>query len=142
VNKSGSATRPGGVTDAEYRALAQFRRALRAFLFFSESAARRAGLTPAQHHLLLAVRGSDDPGGPTIGDIADALKLRHHSAVELVNRAEAAGLLIRTTDDEDRRRLRLELTPLGQDRLDDLSAAHRDELPRLREETFSFLTDI
>jgi DNA-binding MarR family transcriptional regulator len=129
-------TRGGPVTDAEYRALAQFRRALRSFLYFSEEAARAAGLTPSQHQLLLAVRGADSDEAPTIGDVADWMKLRHHSAVELVNRAESSGLVRRVPDLTDHRRQRLVLTKLGETKLAALSTLHREELRRFREEGF------
>jgi DNA-binding MarR family transcriptional regulator len=130
------------VTDAEYRALAQFRRALRSFLHFSEDAAKAAGLTPSQHQLLLAVRGADTDQPPTIGEVADWLKLRHHSTVELVDRAEAAGLLHRIPDLDDHRRQRLTLTDLGHARLDALSTLHREELRRFREEGFAPLRSL
>lgn len=130
-------TRGGPVTDAEYRALAQFRRALRSFLHFSEEAAKAAGLTPSQHQLLLAVRGVDSDQQPTIGEVADWLKLRHHSTVELIDRAESAGLLHRIPDPDDHRRQRLALTKLGKTRLDALSTLHREELRRFREEGFT-----
>jgi DNA-binding MarR family transcriptional regulator len=135
-------TKGGRVTDAEYRALAQFRRALRSFLHFSEEAAKAAGLTPAQHQLLLAIRGSDGDQPPPIGEVADWLKLRHHSTVELVDRAEAAGLVKRTLDAEDHRRQRLSLTKRGADRLAALSALHREELRRFREEGFTPLRNL
>jgi DNA-binding MarR family transcriptional regulator len=80
------------LTDGDYRTLARFRHALRVFLRFSEEAARAEGLTPAQHQLLLAVRGHDDPGAASISDLAEALQLRNHSVVGLVDRSDAAGL--------------------------------------------------
>jgi DNA-binding MarR family transcriptional regulator len=122
------------VTDAEYRTLAQFRRALRSFLRFSEEAARSAGITPGQYQLLVIIRGADAGTAPTVGDVADALKLRHHSAVELVDRAVAAGLIRRQPDPEDGRRQRLTLTPAGEDRLAGLATAHLEELRRLRQD--------
>ena len=134
MNSSATGTRGGRVSDAEYRALAQFRRALRSFLYFSEEAARDAGLTPSQHQLMLAVRGADTDEAPTIGDVADWMKLRHHSAVELVNRAEASGLVRRVPDVNDHRRQRLVLTKLGETKLAALSTLHRAELRRFREE--------
>jgi DNA-binding MarR family transcriptional regulator len=127
-------TKGGPVTDAEYRALAQFRQALRAFLHFSEEAVHATGLTPSQHQLLLAIRGSEPDQPPTIGEIADRLKLRHHSAVELVNRAVQSGLVNRVPDASDRRRQRVELTDLGLAKLEALSTLHREELRRFREE--------
>lgn len=129
----GDPTERDPVTMAEYRALAAFRRALRAFLHFSEEAAKAAGLTPAQHQLLLAVKGADPVGPPSIGDIAEALKLRHHSAVELVDRAVAGGLIARHADPDDGRCQRLTLTPEGDAKLAGLAALHREELRRLQE---------
>lgn len=124
----------GPVTDAEYQSLARFRRALRTFLYFSEQAAKDAGLTPSQHQLLLAIRGSDTGQAPTIGEVAGWMKLRHHSTVELVDRAEAAGLVRRIQDTEDQRRQRLVLTKEGEAKLAALSTLHREELRRFREE--------
>jgi DNA-binding MarR family transcriptional regulator len=126
-------------TTAEYRTLARFRRSLRSFLHFSEEAAKNAGLTPAQHQLLLAVKGFDGGGHPTIGDAAEWLRLKHHSAVELVDRAEAGGLLEREPDPEDARRQRLRLTPEGESRLASLSELHRAELRRFRDEVIEHL---
>ena len=117
--------------DAEYRRLLQFRIGLRRFLHWSEEQAERAGLTPAQHQLLLAIRGHEGESGPTIGDVAGYLLLRHHSAVGLVDRAEKAGLVQRHEDRGDRRVVRLRLTPLGDDMLQQLSAAHLEEIQRL-----------
>jgi DNA-binding MarR family transcriptional regulator len=129
------------VSDREYLALARFRRSLRAFLHFSEAAARAAGLTPAQHQLLLAIKGAESATAPTIREIADSLMLRHHSVVELVNRAVAAGLLTRVHDPIDARCQRLVLTELGEHKLAGLSALHRDELRRFRD-SFTHLTSL
>src|SRR4051794_8556973 len=118
------------LSDHDFAELLRFRDALRRFMQWSESEARVAGLTPAQHQLLLAVRGH--PGDPTIGDVAEHLLLRHHSAVELVDRAERAGLLRRRSDPDDRRVVHLELTPEGGAHLDALSTAHLAELRRLQ----------
>ncbi|HJP65573.1 MAG TPA: MarR family winged helix-turn-helix transcriptional regulator [Actinomycetota bacterium] len=119
------------LTDQQYRRLLDFRVGLRRFLHRSEELAEAAGITPAQHQLLLAVRGFEDPRGPTIGDIAGLLVLRHHSAVGLSDRAVAAGLVRRTKDPHDHRVVRLALTPLGRGRLAALSALHLEELKRL-----------
>jgi DNA-binding MarR family transcriptional regulator len=115
----------------DYRALLAFRTALRRFNRWSESQAEQAGLTAAQHQLLLAVKGHEDPRGPTIGDVAEHLLLRHHSAVELVNRAQAAGLVRREKDADDGRVVRLRLTRTGERRLATLSQLHVDELRQL-----------
>lgn len=118
------------LTAADYENLLEFRTSLRRFLRWSESRAREAGLTPAQHQLMLAVKGH--PGGsPTVGDVAEYLLLRHHSAVELIDRAEAAGLVQRCRDEGDGRVIRIQLSAEGERRLRQLSAAHLDELRRL-----------
>jgi len=119
------------LTDEDYRRLLDLRTGLRRFLHWSERQAREAGLTPAQHQLLLAIRGDHDPHGPTIGAVADHLLLRHHSAVGLVDRAVAAGFVRRTPDRDDRRVIRLSLTAAGERVLDRLAGRHLDELGRL-----------
>jgi DNA-binding MarR family transcriptional regulator len=119
--------------DSDYETLLEFRTGLRRFLHWSEEQAVAAGLTPAQHQLMLAIRGHRDRKGPTIGDVADVLMLRHHSAVGLVDRAEAAGLVRRRTDRDDQRVVRLSLTALGSRRLRRLSEHHLEELARLGE---------
>jgi DNA-binding MarR family transcriptional regulator len=118
--------------DSEYARLLGFRNGLRRFLRWSEDRAKEAGLTPAQHQLLLSIRGHD--GHPTIGDVADHLLLRHNSAVELVDRAERAGLVRREADREDHRIVHVRLTASGARRLATLSAAHLEELKRLAPE--------
>ncbi len=115
--------------DADYRRLLAFRTELRAFTRWSEDAARGAGLTPALHQLLLVVRGRPARPGPTIGDAASELHIRHHSAVELAQRAEAAGLIERRRDTADHRQIHLQLTPLGEAQL---TALTRQHLPRIR----------
>ena len=126
----------------EYRALARFRYALRVFLRFSEQAARDAGLTPAQHQLLLAVRGHPGDGPPVIGEVAEALQLRHHSAVELIGRAAEAGLVERFVHPGDQRRQQVVLTSHGEAVLAGLSAVHRDELRRFRAEMVDVLEEL
>ena len=119
------------LTDGDYQRLLEFRTGLRRFLHWSEEQAGAVGLTPAQHQLLLAIRGHDGPEAPTVGDVAEHLLLRHHSAVELVDRAAEAGLVRRLADAGDGRLVRLELTTRGRDLLERLSAAHLEELARL-----------
>jgi DNA-binding MarR family transcriptional regulator len=119
------------LSDSDYERLLEFRDGLRRFLRWSENQAAAAGLTPAQHQLLLAIRGHGAAQDPTIGEIAEHLQLRHHSAVGLVDRAEEAGLVQRTIDAEDQRVVRLSLTALARRRLERLSSLHLEELRRL-----------
>jgi len=120
------------LTDRDYQHLLRFRTELRRFLNWSEEQAQGEGLTPAQHQLLLAVRGSTDAQGATIKEVADALFLRRHTATDLVDRAETAGLLRRARDDDDHRVVRLHITRAGAGKLARLSRQHLDELKRLR----------
>ena len=125
--------------EPDYRALLAFRTALRTFNHWSEAQAEAAGLTHAQHQLLLAVKGHDDPRGPTIGEVADYLLLRHHSAVELVNRVQAAGFVERVRDADDGRIVRLRLCDSGEQAILALTQLHIDELRQL-EPLLSHLT--
>ena len=120
------------LTDRDYEHLLEFRTGLRRFLRWSEEQARTAGLTAAQHQLLLAVRGHPGPDAATVGDVAESLLLRHHSATELVDRTVAAGWLRRVRDTDYHRVVRLELTVGGRRTLARLSALHLEELTALR----------
>jgi DNA-binding MarR family transcriptional regulator len=120
--------RPRQIDDAEYSRLLTVRTALRRFERWSAEQAAGHGLTASQHQLLLAVRGHPEPQGPTISQIADYLLLRHHSAGELAERTERAGLIIRSRDDDDHRVVRLRLAPAGSRILEDLSGSHLQEL--------------
>jgi DNA-binding MarR family transcriptional regulator len=118
-------------TDEDYRRLLELRTGLRRFLRWSEEQAQAAGVTPAQHQLLLAIRGHGDERGPTVGDVAGYLLLRHHSAVGLVDRARDAGLITRNQDPDNPSAVRLRLTDRGAARLDALSERHLEELAHL-----------
>jgi DNA-binding MarR family transcriptional regulator len=118
-------------SEPDYQALLAFRTALRRFNRWSESQARSVGLTHAQHQLLLAIKGHPDERGPTIGDVASYLLLRHHSAVELINRAQAAGFVERVRDADDARVVRMRLTERGVQCIRQLTQLHVDELQQL-----------
>lgn len=126
-------TKPNGrMRDADYRQLADFRYALRMFLEFSSSAARKAGLTPLQHQALLTIKGLSISGKVSIGDIAKQLLSRHHSTVELLDRLGDAGLVQRCFDEGDKRRVNIVLSDQAERILEVLSEAHINELRRLR----------
>ncbi|MDA8116312.1 MAG: MarR family transcriptional regulator [Actinomycetota bacterium] len=125
-------------SDQDYRDILAFRDQLRRFLSWSEEQCRAAGLTPSQHQLLLAVRGHPSPDAPTIGDIAEHLQLRHHSAVGLIDRAESAGLVRRVHDQSDRRVVRIVLEAAGEVALEELTALHITELAVLAEASAAF----
>jgi DNA-binding MarR family transcriptional regulator len=116
------------LTLADYRALAGIRRGMRQFLEFSAGAAQGAGLTPAQHQALLAIKGM--PGPVTVGALAQWLGVRHHSAVGLADRLAALKLVVRKPDPADRRRVQLRVTARADAKLAALSQIHRAELRR------------
>ena len=114
--------------ESDYWALAQFRYQLRTFLAFSEAAAQSAGLTPQQHQALLAIKGLAAPDGASVGNIARFLLIRHHTAVELVDRMAKLKLIGREADPDDARRVLVKLTAKGERKLRSLSRIHLDEL--------------
>jgi DNA-binding MarR family transcriptional regulator len=116
------------VTKADYETLAAFRYALRQFLRFSEEVAQGVGLTPQQYQALLMIKGFPDRERIMIGEMAERLQVRHHSAVGLIDRLVAQGLVVRTPALEDKRQVYITLTPQGEKVLDMLAASHRDEL--------------
>ncbi len=126
------------LTDADYQALGAFRNALRRFLSFSEAGAVTLGLTPQQHQALLVVRAHAGAGPISVGELADSLLIKNHSALGLVDRLVARGLLARAPAPEDRRRVSLTLTPDGRRLLDTIS---RNNLGQLKS-TLPVFTDL
>jgi DNA-binding MarR family transcriptional regulator len=118
-------------TTPDYQALAAFRYALRRFLSFSAGEARASGLSPQQHQALLAIKGFPGKGPVSVGQLAERLDLRHHSAVGLVNRLVRGRLVRRAADTGDRRRIHVMLTTRGEALLERLASVHSSELRRL-----------
>lgn len=127
---------PGKFSDRDYHLQAEFRSTLRRFLRFSEEQAMLHGITPQQHLLLLTVRGHAAYPQVSVGDVADSLQIRHHSASLLIDRCFKRGLLTRTEDPEDRRRALIALTEAGQRVLDEITEANREELGHVRQNPF------
>ena len=120
------------ISPTEFRALSEFRYQIRKFQHFSEKAARAVGLEPQQHQLLLAIKGfAGESRGPTIGYLAERLQVRHHSAVELVDRMEARGMVHRQPGERDRRQVIVALTDAGEQILKDLAAQHIAEMQHI-----------
>jgi DNA-binding MarR family transcriptional regulator len=128
------------LTQQDFERLLEFRVSLRRFQRWSEDQAKAAGLTHVQHQLLVAIKGHQGTSPPTVGDLASYLLLRPHSAVELVNRAEAAGLVERTPDPQDGRVVRVRLTGQGEEILQRLTRAHLDRLHELAAVLDEFVT--
>jgi DNA-binding MarR family transcriptional regulator len=116
------------VSELGFRRLAEFRHRIRQFLRFSEEAARAKGIEPQQHQVLLAIKGLPKGIRPTITALSQQLCLRHHSMVELVDRLEERGAVLRRHSEEDQREVFVELTPRGEELLHRLSLLHWEEL--------------
>lgn len=128
---SGRPPKRDAIRQSDYERLSEFRHFIRLFLEFSQEKARIAGLTPRHHQALLAIKGYPGGGAVTVGNLAERLRIRPHSAVELVDRLCEAGLVTRDQDRTDHRRVVLRLSRQAEDHLADLSAAHLDELDRI-----------
>ena len=116
------------VSLSDYQSLSDFRFQIRRFLHFSESASRVHGLEPQQHQLLLTLKGLRDNQRPTISFLAERLLLKHHSAVELLDRLVEKGAVVRRHSPEDRREVLIEITPAGEHMLQTLSELVWQEL--------------
>ena len=117
------------ITSVEYRALAELRYRIRRFVREGDAVARAAGLEPQQYLLLLALRGLPDGMEATIRTLADRLALKHHSAVELIDRLEVHGYVRRSRSRDDRRRVLVTLLPRGEKLLEQVA---RDRISELR----------
>ena len=115
-------------TRSDFERLLRFRVALRQFQRWSEDQAKAAGLTHVQHQLLVAIKGHSGTAPPTVGELAESMLLKPHSMVELIDRAQAAGLVRRVPDDQDGRVVRIRLTQEGDQILYALTRAHLDRL--------------
>lgn len=122
---------PQKISKQHYEMLADLRYALRQFLRFSEEAAHRAGLAPQQHQAMLAIKGFPGRDEITIGEMAERLQIRPHSAVGLANRLVAERYVRRVSGKDDRRQVYLRLTARGESVLERLSATHREQLRRI-----------
>ena len=116
------------ITTAEYRALAELRYLIRKFVRDGDAVAQAAGLEPQQYLFLLAIRGLPEGEEATISALADRLALKHHSAVELIDRLEAHGYVRRTRGRDDRRRVLVSLLPRGEKLLEQVAQQRISEL--------------
>lgn len=116
---------------SDFEALAEFRYQLRRFLRFSEDAAQSEGLTPQQYQLLLQIKGFPERAWAHIGELAERLQAKQHGTVALVSRCEAAGLVKRRADPDDKRQVQVHLTEHGERLVERIAQRHRDELESL-----------
>jgi DNA-binding MarR family transcriptional regulator len=126
----------------EYEMLAEFRYALQHYLRFSKNAVETAGITLQQHQALLFIIGYPSQKQITIGELAERLQIKHHSAVGLVNRLEEQGLVVRKHNEGDRRQVLIGLTQKGVAVLESLAGLHRQELRHLGPQLCALLEHI
>ena len=119
------------LTKADFQAQAEFRYALRQFLRFSEETTHKMGMTTQKYQALLAIKGFPDREYITIGELAERLQIKHHSAVGLVDRLVQKGLVQRVPGEQDRRQVYVHLTSEGNEIITQMVLAHRKELTSL-----------
>jgi DNA-binding MarR family transcriptional regulator len=113
-----------------YENLAEFRYQLRKFLHFSDSEAKKCGITPQQHQLLLSIMGYPGRDRATPGELAERLQITHHACVGLIDRTEKLGLVSRKQNPDDGRSVLIVVTEKGMEILEKLSAIHLSEIER------------
>ena len=120
------------MSKADFEALAQFRYALRRFLRFSEEVTRNSGVTPLQYQLMLQIKGFPGRDWANVDELAERLQAQHHGVVALISRCEQAGWVKRHASRGDKRRVEVQLTKKGEERLELLARLHRDELQSVK----------
>ena len=120
-----------GKTQSSLKSLAEFRFQMRKFLNFSEMASERCGIPAQQYQLMQVIAAMPEGQQASITYLAERMILRHNSTVELVDRAERAGLVRRESDPKDMRRSLVQLTAQGQEIVERLVAEHLRELSPL-----------
>ena len=128
--------------EPDYAALARFRHLVRRFLAFSEQAARKAGLSPEHHQILLALKGLPPDSLPTVGAVAWQLQLETGTVGRRIRRMAARKILRRLPHRLDPEDDLIEVAPRGEALLRNLSMAHRDELRRLAPQLLPALAEL
>ena len=92
-------------------------------------ASEAVGISAQQYQVLQVVAAAVPTGQESsISYIAERMVVRHNSAVELVDRAEKAGLVRRVADESDHRRSLVEITGRGAELLSQLVTQHLIEV--------------
>jgi DNA-binding MarR family transcriptional regulator len=114
---------------ADYSALGNFRYELRKFLRASkELLATQARLTMEQYEALLALKAFAPDAGMLVGQLSERLQVRHHTTVALTNRLAGSGLITKQRSEADRRHVYVQLTPAGDELIQQLALMHRNAL--------------
>ncbi|MGP8199485.1 MAG: MarR family winged helix-turn-helix transcriptional regulator [Limisphaerales bacterium] len=122
---------PRQLIKSQYQTLAAFRYALRRFIRFSEEAAVAAGITAQQYQALLAIKGFPARDCVTVGELAERLQLRHHSAVGLIDRLATEKLVVRVPSTKDHRQVLIQVTSRGENVVEKIASVHRQQLKRI-----------
>jgi len=83
---------------------------------------REFDLTPPQHNALVQLHRQ---GNLTIGELSENLYLAFSTATDLINRMERNGLVARERDTIDRRVVRVNIMPKGEELLKEVVQARR-----------------
>lgn len=89
------------------------------------------GLSEGEQNVLAALRRAGPPYELTPTELYRSLLVSSGAMTNRLDRLEAAGMLVRTPDPDDRRRTRVRLTDRGRDVIDAALDAHVEALGRL-----------
>jgi len=120
---------PAELSAAEYETIAAFRHTLRHFLAATDRNAASVGLTQQQYLAMLVLKA--ERRVLTVGDLAERLLVKHHSAVGLADRLVRQKLVRRVRIEGDRRQVALRLTAHGTRVFARLAKVQREELRRI-----------
>jgi DNA-binding MarR family transcriptional regulator len=134
--------RPGHLRKPHYETLAAFRYALRRFIHFSEEAAQAEGVTAQQYQALLAIKGFPARDIVTVGELAERLQLRHHSAVGLIDRLVMEKLVIRVPSTRDHRQVLIQITRRGGKIVEKIASVHHEQLKKIGPEIRQLLEQL
>jgi DNA-binding MarR family transcriptional regulator len=134
--------RHGQLIKSQYETLAAFRYALRRFMRFSEEAAQAAGVTAQQYQALLAIKGFPARDNVTVGELAERLQLRHHSAVGLIDRLVVEKLVVRVPSTKDHRQVLIQVTSRGGKIAERIASVHHEQLKRIGPEIRQLLEQL
>jgi len=134
--------KPRQLSKSQYETLAAFRYALRRFIHFSEEAAQASGITAQQYQALLAIKGFPARDCVTVGELAERLQLRHHSAVGLIDRLATEKLVVRVPSTKDHRQVLIQVTSHGETIVEKIASVHHEQLKRIGPEIRQLLEQL
>jgi DNA-binding MarR family transcriptional regulator len=112
----------------DHHRLRAWRSSLRGFLRASKNILKQHDVTTLQYQSLLEIWEASGGRGLSVGELAVQLRVKHNSAVEVVNMLCVKKLTLRSRSEDDRRVVHVQLTPEGRALLAKLVNAHVREL--------------